>query len=152
MEKSELVSEQGAPVAEEATTPVVKRKKATVSRKRSLKDASADQLVEKNKAVSEGVAPVEPEPVKAPDEARTQAAAPPQESADQTLFAAEASKTPEAWEKGLPSLKWLAILLLIGFAGGFFFGVGQAIGPANLAFILVGFVGGYVFGRFYKIF
>jgi hypothetical protein len=47
-------------------------------------------------------------------------------------------------------LKWIAILLLIGFLGGFFFGVGQAIEPANLACILIGFAGGYFFGRLYK--
>jgi len=149
VEKNKAVSEEEAPVVEEVKTSGAGKNKATVARKRSLKDAAADQLVEKNKAVSEEQAPVIEE-VQTPDAERTEAAAPP-ESTDQRFFAAETSKTPEGGKKGHPSLKWIAILLLIGFAGGFFFGVGQAIGPANLAFLLIGFIGGCLFGRFIKI-
>jgi uncharacterized membrane protein YuzA (DUF378 family) len=47
---------------------------------------------------------------------------------------------------------WVAVALLIGLVGGYFFGVGQAIGPANMAFILIGFAGGYLCGRFLKLF
>jgi uncharacterized protein YneF (UPF0154 family) len=46
---------------------------------------------------------------------------------------------------------WIAISILIGFAGGYFFGMGQAMGPANVSYLLIGSIGGYVLGRFIKI-
>ena len=46
---------------------------------------------------------------------------------------------------------WIAISLLIGLVGGYFFGVGQAMGTANVAYLLIGSIGGYLFGRFIEI-
>jgi hypothetical protein len=46
---------------------------------------------------------------------------------------------------------WIAILLLIGGVGGYFFGVGQAIGPANMSLLLFGLFAGCFFGRFIKL-
>ena len=46
---------------------------------------------------------------------------------------------------------WIGISALIGFVGGYFFGVGQAMGSANVSYLLIGSIGGYVFGRFIKI-
>ena len=133
-----------------------------MARKRSLKDAAADQLVEKNKTVSEAALPpprkpaarrrpvktAEPEPAA---EALPVPEAPP--VSDHTPVLPEPSKAPEENQPERSSpLLWVAVALLIGCVGGYFFGVGQAIGPANMAFILIGFAGGYLCGRFLKLF
>jgi hypothetical protein len=46
---------------------------------------------------------------------------------------------------------WIAISLLIGCVGGYFFGLGQASGAASMALLLFGLAAGYFFGRFFKI-
>jgi len=122
-----------------------------MARKRSLKDAAADRLVEKNKIVP--AAPVAPKkkPAAGRSVVKAPQVAPVAESAGGQTPLAEPSKAPEDKEKSRPCLMWIAISVLIGFAGGYFFGVGQAIGPANLAFLLIGFIGGCLFGRFIKI-
>jgi hypothetical protein len=74
-----------------------------------------------------------------------------EESRRQPVYPAEASKAAEAEKKACPSSLWGAILIAIGFAGGFFFGMGQAVGPANLAYLLIGLAGGYFLGRFYRV-
>jgi hypothetical protein len=132
-----------------------------MARKRSLKDAAADQLVEKNKTVSEAslqpapkraarrrpVKPAEPEPVQEAPPVSTPVS-------DRSPAMPEPSKAPEESQPGRPRppLLWAAVALLIGCVVGYFFGVGQAIGPANLAFLLIGFAGGYLCGRFLKLF
>jgi hypothetical protein len=132
-----------------------------MARKRSLKDAAADQLVGKNKTVSEAslsptpkraagrrpaktpVKVIEPEPTYEP----------PPVSDDRPVLPEPSKATVERKDPpGSPPLLWAAVALLIGCVGGYFFGVGQAIGPANMAFLLVGFAGGYLCGRFLKIF
>jgi hypothetical protein len=132
-----------------------------MARKRSLKDAAADQLVEKNKTVSESALPptrkpaarrraakpLEPEPA---TEALSIPEAPP--VSDRPPVLPEPSKAPEESQPQRSPLLWVAVALLIGCVGGYFFGMGQAIGPANMAFILIGFAGGYLCGRFLKLF
>ena len=122
-----------------------------MARKRSLKDAAADQLVEKNNFVPEA-------PVAQKKNRQLNAAAfthrkwlPPQKAPPGQPPLAEPSKAPENKEKSRPCLMWIAISLLIGFVGGYFFGVGQAMGPANVAYLLIGSIGGYLCGRFIKI-
>lgn len=133
-----------------------------MARKRSLKDAAADQLVEKNKTGSEASLPPTPKrparrrPAKTPVKIiePEPAPEPPPVSDDQPVLP-EPSKAAAEEGKGQPDrslLLWAAVALLIGGVGGYFFGVGQAIGPANMAFLLIGFAGGYLCGRFLKIF
>jgi hypothetical protein len=123
-----------------------------MARKRSLKDAAADQLVEKNKTVPKTpVAPAE-RPAAASSAVQTTRAEPVEESAGRPLHAAEASQAPASPAKEVPAALKRAILIAIGFAAGVFFGMGQAIGPANMAYLLIGFVGGCFFGRLAKIF
>jgi hypothetical protein len=123
----------------------------TMARKRSLKDAAADQLVEKSKIVPE--APVAPKKKPAAERSIVKApqVAPVAESAGWQTPLAEPSKAPEDKEKSRPCLMWIAISVLIGFAGGYFFGVGQAMGSANVSYLLIGSIGGYVLGRFIKV-
>ena len=122
-----------------------------MARKRSLKDAAADRLVEKNNAIPE--APVVPANIPAAEPSAVQATPvkPAEESPGEQLLLAETSQAPEGGKKGHPSLMWIAITLLIGCFGGYFFGVGQAIGPANMSLLLIGLSAGYFFGRFFKI-
>ena len=122
-----------------------------MARKRSLKDAAADRLVEKNKVVP--AAPVAPKKKPAAERSAVKApqVAPAAESAGGQTPLAEPSKSPEDKEKSRPCIKWIAISVLIGFAGGYFFGVGQAMGPANVSYLLIGSIGGYLLGRFIKI-
>jgi hypothetical protein len=144
-----------------------------MARKRSLKDAAADRLVEKNKIVP--AAPVAPKKRPAAERSVVKApqVAPAAESAGgQTPLTepskapedkeksrpclgqtplAEPSKAPEDKEKSRPCLMWIAISVLIGFAGGYFFGMGQAMGSANVSYLLIGSIGGYVLGRFIKV-
>ncbi len=132
-----------------------------MARKRSLKDAAADQLVEKSNTVSE--APLPPTPKRAPR--RRPAKAPvrviepeptlePPPLSDGQPVVPEPSEAPakEESQPSRPPLLWAAVALLIGLVGGYFFGIGQAIGPANMAFLLIGFAGGYLCGRFLKLF
>lgn len=121
-----------------------------MARKRSLKDAAADRLVEKPKTVPAVPAPaIKKPPTRRTAVEATQTASVRGRPAGQ-LLGDEIPKAPEA-KKALFSLKWIALLLLIGFAGGYFFGVGQAIGPANFSYLFIGFAGGFLFGRFIKI-
>ena len=123
-----------------------------MARKRSLKDAAADRLVEKNKIVP--AAPVAPKKKTAAERSVVKApqVAPAVESAGgQQTPLAEPSKAPEDKEKSRPCLIWIAISVLIGFAGGYFFGMGQAMGSANVSYLLIGSIGGYVLGRFIKV-
>jgi hypothetical protein len=165
-----------------------------MARKRSLKDAAADQLVEKNNTVPAAPVAQTKKPaakrnvVKAPQ--GPPAAEIPVEQAPLVEPAAEPSTAPEdkkqsrpwveppadpstapednkqsrPWvepaagpstasednKQSRPCLKWIGIALLIGFVGGYFFGVGQAMGSANVAYLLIGSIGGYLFGRFSK--
>ncbi len=122
-----------------------------MARKRSLKDAAADRLVEKNKAVPEApVAPINI-PAAEPSAVKATQVEPAEESPDKQLVLAETSQAPEGGKKGRSSSMGIAISLLIGCVGGYFFGVGQAIGPANMSFLLIGLAAGYFFGRFIKI-
>jgi hypothetical protein len=122
-----------------------------MARKRSLKDAAADQLVEKNKAVPRpAVAPAEI-PAREPMAVKPAQTKPFEESAIKPLAPAEDSKAAEDGKKSRPSSMWGGILVAIGFAAGFFFGVGQAIGPANMAYLLIGFAGGIISGRFLMV-
>lgn len=122
-----------------------------MARKRSLKDAAADRLVEKNKIVP--AAPVAPKKKTAAERSVVKApqVAPAAESAGGQTPLAEPSKDPEDKEKSRPCLMWIAISVLIGFAGGYFFGMGQAMGSANVSYLLIGSIGGYVLGRFIKV-
>jgi hypothetical protein len=113
-----------------------------MARKRSLKDAAADQLVEKNTAVAKDPAA----PAGAP--AAGAAVAPAAESIARRPPPVEAPMAHDAGKKGCPSALWRAILIAIGFAAGFFFGIGQAVGPANVAFLVIGVAGGAVLARF----
>jgi hypothetical protein len=118
-----------------------------MARKRSLKDAAADQLVEKNKTVPKpAVAPAEV-PAAEPIAVKPARAKPIEESAIKPLAPAETSQAAEDGKKSCPSSLWGAILVAIGFAAGFFFGIGQAIGAANMAYLLIGFAGGIISGR-----
>ena len=122
-----------------------------MARKRSLKDAAADQLVEKNNIVP--AAPVAPtkKPAAGRSVVKAPQVAPATESPARQAPPVEPSKAPEDKKQSRPCLMWIAISLLIGFVGGYFFGVGQAMGPANVAYLLIGSIGGYLFGRFIKI-
>lgn len=122
-----------------------------MARKRSLKDAAADRLVEKPRtAPAVPATAVKKPPTRRTSVEATQTASVKGRPAGQ-LLEVEAPKAPEGAKKAPFSLKWIALLLLIGFAGGYFFGVGQAIGPANLSYLFIGFAGGFFFGRFIKI-
>jgi hypothetical protein len=162
VEKIKVVSEE-TPTVEEVKAPGARKNKAGAVRKRSLKDAAADQLVEKSKVVrEEPAAPAEAAPVM-PAAAAVPFAVEPtpaelaEERTDTPLFTAppsfcnESSKALEGGKKGRPPVMWIAISLLIGLFAGFFFGVGQAIGPANMAFILIGLAGGCFLGRCFKV-
>ena len=122
-----------------------------MARKRSLKDAAADRLVEKSKIVP--AAPVAPKKRPAAERSVVKApqVAPAAESPGGQTPLAEPSKALEDKEKSRPCLMWIGISALIGFAGGYFFGMGQAMGSANVSYLLIGSIGGYVFGRFIKI-
>lgn len=122
-----------------------------MARKRSLKDAAADRLVEKSKIVP--AAPVAPKkrPAAERSEVKPPQVASAAESPGGQTPPAEPSKAVEDKEKSRPCLTWIAISALIGFVGGYFFGVGQAMGSANVSYLLIGSIGGYVFGRFIKI-
>jgi hypothetical protein len=156
VEKDTFVAEEATPVVEKIKTPKPGRKKKAATRKRSLKDAAADKLVEKTKVVPEDSAkaietpPAGPVAEAEPNMVETTPAKPANESSEKPLFN-EPSAAIERPVKGHPSLKWVAILLLVGFAAGLLFDVGRALGPTNAAFILFGFAGGYLFGQFYKI-
>jgi hypothetical protein len=45
---------------------------------------------------------------------------------------------------------WMGVALLVGCVAGYFFGVGQTIGPANMSFLLVGLAAGGLLGRLSK--
>jgi len=122
-----------------------------MARKRSLKDAAADQLVEKTKGGPE--TPPAPTKKKAarPGAVKAAQTEPPKESPVAQHLPVEPSKTPEEGRKCHPPLMWIGISLLIGLAAGYFFGVGRTIGPSNMSFLLVGLAAGYVIGRFTKI-
>jgi hypothetical protein len=146
-----------------------------MARKRSLKDAAADQLVEKPNSVPAApvaqttkpaakrnvvkapqAAPVTESPVsQAPlvEPLAEPSKAPEDKKQSRPLIEppAEPSKAPEDKKQSRPCLMWIGISLLTGFVGGYFFGVGQAMGPANVAYLLIGSIGGYLFGRFIKI-
>jgi len=122
-----------------------------MARKRSLKDAAADRLVEKNKIVAAAPVAQTKKPAAGRSVVKATQVEPATESSGSQLLLAETSKAPEGKKKGHPYLMRIAISLLIGFAGGYFFGVGQAMGPANVSYLLIGFVGGYFFCRFIKI-
>jgi len=122
-----------------------------MARKRSLKDAAADRLVEKTKTVPEApVAPPKKPAARTSAMKATQAESAKESSLRQPLLT-ETAKAPEGFKKGHPSSIWMAISLLIGCLAGYFFGVGQAIGPANMSFLLIGIAAGYLCGRFTKI-
>ena len=116
-----------------------------MARKRSLKDAAADQLVEKNTAVPKDPAAPAAEPAVVPPAPDAPAA----ESPARIPPPVEAPMAIDAGRKGCPSALWRAILIAIGFAAGFFFGIGQAVGAANMAFLVIGVAGGAVLGRFF---
>ena len=122
-----------------------------MARKRSLKDAAADQLVEKTNSVPAAPAAQTTKPATKRSVVKAQQMAPDTESPPRQAPLAEPLKAPEDKEKSRTCLMWIAISLLIGFVGGYFFGVGQAMGPANVAYLLIGSIGGYLFGRFFKI-
>jgi hypothetical protein len=44
----------------------------------------------------------------------------------------------------------MGVVLLAGCLAGYFFGVGQTIGPANMSFLLVGLAAGGLLGRLSK--
>lgn len=122
-----------------------------MARKRSLKDAAADRLVEKKRtAVKTPIKPPEI-PAAAPPAVTPAQAEAAEESRRPPLFPAEASQAAEAEKKGARPSLWGAILIAVGFAGGFFFGMGQAVGPANLAYLLIGLAAGFFLGRFYRV-
>jgi hypothetical protein len=122
-----------------------------MARKRSLKDAAADRLVEKKRtAVKTTVKPPEI-PASAPTAVTPVQAETAEESRRPPPSSSGASQADEAGKKGgAPSLGG-AILIAVGFGGGFFFGMGQAVGPANLAYLLIGLAAGYFLGRFYRV-
>jgi hypothetical protein len=122
-----------------------------MARKRSLKDAAADRLVEKNKTVPE--APPAPAKKKAPGPRAVKAAQaePPKESPIEQPPAVETPKPPGDGKRSFPPLVWKGIPLLVGCAAGYFFGLGHATGPANMSFLLIGLAAGYFLGRFTKI-
>jgi hypothetical protein len=117
-------------------------------RKRSLKDAAADQLVEKKKVVAETpVAPVAI-PEAEPSAVQTTPVEPAPESLAEPVPAVQVSQAFDGGKEDRLSLKWAAIFLLIGCVGGYFFGLGQASGPADIFFLIFGLAAGYFFGRF----
>jgi hypothetical protein len=129
-----------------------------MARKRSLKDAAADRLVEKTKTVPETSHPparkkaARPGPVKAAPAApppEIPVAQPPEPEAPQPP-AVEVPAPPEEWKRKLPPLVWKAIPILIGCVAGYFFGLGHATGPASMLFLLLGLAAGYLLGRFTK--
>jgi hypothetical protein len=130
-----------------------------MARKRSLKDAAADRLVEKNKTVPE--APPAPAKKKGarPRPVKAAIAEPPNESPVTQPPALEAPpppalevpQPPEERKISFPPLVWKGIPLLVGCAAGYFFGLGHATGPANMSFLLIGIAAGYFLGRFTKI-
>ena len=122
-----------------------------MARKRSLKDAAADRLIEKNKAIPE--APVAPATIPAAEPSAVQATPvePAEEISGEQFLLAETSQVPGGKKKGHPSLMWIAISLLIGCVGGYFFGLGQASGAASVALLLFGLFAGCFFGRFIKL-
>ena len=129
-----------------------------MARKRSLKDAAADRLVEKNKTVPETLppparkkaarsGPVKAAPAVPPPESPV--AQPPEPEAPQPP-AVEAPGPLGEWRERLPPLVWKGIPLLIGCVAGYFFGLGHATGPASMLFLLIGLAAGYLIGRFTK--
>ncbi|HWR92611.1 MAG TPA: hypothetical protein VN300_09285 [Desulfobacterales bacterium] len=120
-----------------------------MARKRSLKDAAADQLVEKNTAVPKDPAALAAAPADEPAVVPPAPDAPAAESPARIPPPVEAPMAIDAGRKGCPSALWRAILIAIGFAAGFFFGIGQAVGAANMAFLVIGVAGGAVLGRFF---
>lgn len=122
-----------------------------MARKRSLKDAAADQLVEKNNIVPAPPVAQTKKPAAKRSMVKAPQVAPVTESPPRQAPLSEPSKAPEDKKQSWPCLMWIAISLVIGFVGGYFFGVGQAIGPANLTYLLIGLAGGYFFARFVKI-
>jgi hypothetical protein len=129
-----------------------------MARKRSLKDAAADRLVEKNKTVPETSPPparkraARSGPVKAAPAvppAESPVAQPPEPEAPQPP-APEVPEPPGEWQKRLPPLVWKGMPLLIGCVAGYFFGLGHATGPASMLFLLIGLAAGYLIGRFTK--
>jgi hypothetical protein len=120
-----------------------------MARKRSLKDAAADQLVEKNTAASKTPVAAVETPAAEPAAAPPDPAAPAAENPVHPISPAEAPAAPQAGHQSCPSALWRAILIAIGFAAGFFFGIGRVIGSANMAFLLIGAVGGVFLGRFF---
>jgi uncharacterized membrane protein len=122
-----------------------------MARKRSLKDAAADQLIEKDKPVPE--APIAPaaEPVA---ETIAEQAAPAQPAHESVVYQPSLPETPAApkeEKKCRPPVIRIAIPVLIGCLVGYFFGVGQALGSANMVLLLIGLAAGFFFGRFFKI-
>ena len=122
-----------------------------MARKRSLKDAAADQLVEKTNSVPAAPVAQTTKPAAKRSVVKAPQAAPATEIPVRQAPPAEPAKAPEDKEKSRPCLMWIGISLLVGFVGGYFFGVGQAMGPANVAYLLIWPIGGYLFGRFIKI-
>jgi len=130
-----------------------------MARKRSLKDAAADRLVEKNKTVPEATPAPTKKKAPGPRAVKAAIAEPPDESPalqppaleDPPFSAVETPKPPGDGQRSLPPLVWKAIPLLIGCAAGYFFGVGHATGPANISFLLIGLAAGYFLGRCTKI-
>jgi hypothetical protein len=119
-----------------------------MARKRSLKDAAADQLIEKDKPVPE--APIAPaaEPVA---ETIAEQAPPAHEIVVNHPSLPETPAAPEEEKKCRPPVIRIAIPVLIGCLVGYFFGVGQALGSANMVLLLIGLAAGFFFGRFFKI-
>jgi hypothetical protein len=122
-----------------------------MARKRSLKDAAADRLVEKNKIVPAAVVAPAKKPAAGHSVVKATQVEPATESFGRQVPLAETSNAPEGKKMSHPHLIWIAISLLIGSISGYFFGVGQAMGPANVSYLFIGSVGGYFFGRFIKI-
>ncbi|MCU0601130.1 MAG: hypothetical protein MUC33_00550 [Desulfobacterales bacterium] len=129
-----------------------------MARKRSLKDAAADRLVEKNKTVPETPPPparkkaARSGPVKAASEAppaENPVVPPPEPEAPQPP-AVEVPEPAEELKRRLPPLVWKGIPILIGCVAGYFFGLGHATGPASMLFLLIGLAAGYLLGRFTK--
>jgi hypothetical protein len=122
-----------------------------MARKRSLKDAAADQLVEKNTDLSRPpMAPAESQDP-APDEWKPVHAEPVAAGPAAPCAPPAVAQPCDGRTSSCPALLWRAILVGIGFAAGFFFGVGQAIGPAHMAYLVIGTAGGFFLGRFFTI-
>jgi hypothetical protein len=122
-----------------------------MARKRSLKDAAADQLVEKNTALSRPpTAPAESRDA-APEEWKAVHAEPAATGPAVPCAPPAAAKPCDGRTSSCPALLWRAILVGIGFAAGFFFGVGQGLGPAHMVYLVTGTAGGFFLGRFFTI-